>query len=157
MSVTNYSLPVILLVLLVAITFFVRMHMATVVVLGKRVSFVRTRGGEFALKVRMRVKARRAVDEVKVADMLPQGMKWYEKWGRRPDSVDGRSRSLTWNLGRMHAGEERAISYILYSNLNVVGRFALPSAKVLFRQGGEKQMVMSNKVYFVSEIAGGME
>jgi hypothetical protein len=176
-STTNYSLPVLLVVLLVAITFFVRTHSQTKVVLGKRVSFVRTKGGEFALKVRMSVKARKAVDDVKVADMLPQGMKWYEKWGRRPDVVDERARRLTWHLGKMHAGEERAISYILYSKLNVIGRFALPAARVLFvdkgveersssgprsshsrsAASGEKQAVWSNKVYFVSEVNEGLE
>ena len=152
---TNYSLPVLLVILLVAITLFVRTYSQTKVVLGKRVSFVRTKGGEFALKVRMRVKASKAAEEVRVTDMLPQGMRWYGKWGRKPDAVDVRTRSLTWNLGKMHAGEERVVSYILYSKLNVVGRFALPAARVLFRSGGEKQAVWSNKVYFVSEISGG--
>jgi hypothetical protein len=151
---TNYSFPFILLVLIIVIGFMARRFYLTDVLFRKRVEFVKTRGGEFALKVVLRVKARKRVEGVKISDTLPGMTKLFEGYGRAPDKVDEERRKLFWDIDKLNAGEERVFSYIVYSKLRVVGRFELPSALAVFGRGGEARMVKSNKTYFMSEAIG---
>ena len=153
---TNYTFPFLIIVFIAVIGFLARFYFLTDLNFRKRVSFVRTKGGEFALKVVLRVRARKPVDDVKIFDTLPGMTKLYEGYGRRPDTVDADSRKLQWEIGAMNAGEERVFSYVIYSKLRVVGRFELPAARAVYELGGEKKSIASNKTYFVSE-AGSSE
>ncbi|MAG38114.1 hypothetical protein CMI45_01880 [Candidatus Pacearchaeota archaeon] len=148
---TNYTFPVILIVLVVLIAFFARIYSLTSVKLDKKVNFVKTKGGEFALRVRLRVKAGKDVDSVQVIDNLPGMTKLYESFGRKPDKIDEKSRRIFWDLGNMNAGEERIISYIIYSKVRAVGRFELPSATVVYGIDGRTEEVFSNRAFFVSD------
>lgn len=150
-STTNYTFPFILIVLVVLVIVFAKTYSRKALNLEKRVSFVRTKGGEFALKVSVRVKARKHVDRVQVIDTLPNMVKLYEKFGRKPDKIDKDMRRLGWNLERLNAGEERVFSYVIYSKLRVVGRFELPAATAIFELDGKTGEVRSNRAYFVSE------
>ena len=123
----------------------------TQVVAHKSVVYVRTKGGQFALKVRLRVKARSAVTGVQIIDRLPGMTKMYEKFGIQPTKIDAATRRIFWNIDKLAAGEERVFSYILYSNLNIVGRFELPAAIVIFEHKGKIEEVHSNRAFFVSE------
>lgn len=152
-STTNYTLPVVFAVLVVLITLFVRIYSTQSVLVDKRVSFVRTKEEKFALKVKISVKAKKHLDDVQIIDKLPNLVKLYEKFGRKPDQIDAKNRRLIWNLGDMNGGEERVVSYIIYSDLNVVGRFELPPASVVFNADGKTSEAWSNRSFFVSETA----
>ena len=152
---TNYTFIVILIVLIVVIALLVRAYTLTSIRLHKRVSFVRTKGGEFALKIQLRVKARKAVDGVQVIDRMPGMSKLYDKLGRRPDKIDEATRRLFWNINHLNKGEERVFSYIVYSKLKVMGRFELPTAMAIFTKDGKRQEVTSNRAFFVSETMSG--
>ena len=154
-ATTNYTFPFVLAVLVVIIVAFTKIYSLTALSVNKRVSFVRTKGGEFALRVSISVKARKYVDNVQLIDMLPNMVKLYEKFGRKPDKIEGRR--LTWDLGTLNAGEERVFSYIIYSTIKTVGRFELPSATVVFESDGRAEEVFSNRAYFVSDTAIGDE
>jgi len=148
---TNYTFPFILLILIVLIGVFVRAYTMTNIVANKKVNFVKTKGGEFALRVKIRIKARKAVSNVQVIDSLPRMTKLYEKFGKEPDKIDEKTRKLYWNLGSLNAGEERSISYIIYSKVRAVGRFELSSSRVVYKREGTEEEVYSNRAYFVSE------
>jgi hypothetical protein len=148
---TNYTFIAILIVLVVLIGFLVWLYSLTAIKLHKSVSFVKTKGGEFALKVKIRVKARKSVDGLKIIDRLPYMTKLYEGFGKKPDKIDEASRRLFWDVLYLNRGEERVFSYIIYSKLRAMGRFELPSARAMFEKDGKKQEVVSNKAYFVSE------
>ncbi len=156
-STTNYTFPFIIIILIISVVVFVRIYNSTSLALTKRVSFVRTKGGEFALKVRVNVKAKKFVENIQIVDKLPGMTHLYEKFGIKPDKIDSATRRLFWNIKYLNAGEERVYSYIIYSKMKVVGRFELPSAAALFEREGRSQEVFSNRTYFVSETAGSEE
>jgi hypothetical protein len=148
---TNYTFPVILVFLIIIIGLLVKVYTMTAVGVRKNVSYVKTKGGEFALRVRVIIRARKEIENVTVLDRLPGMTKLYEKFGHKPDEIDHQRRLLKWNLTNVRKGEERVFTYIIYSKLQTMGRFELPSAKVSFQVNGEKKEVTSNRAYFVSE------
>lgn len=148
---TNYTFPLILIILVVIIALLVRAVGRSDVVLKKRVSFVKSKGGEFALKVTLHVKAKKDVNNLIVADRLPHSVQLYGTMGKKPDRIDENGKKLVWNIGRLTSGEGRVFSYIIYSKVNIVGRFELPNARAVFDSGKEKKFASSNKTYFVSD------
>jgi hypothetical protein len=154
---TNYTLPFIVIVLIVVVVLLVKMSQNTKVVVKKTVSFVKTKGGEFALKVTLHVRANKQADNLQLIDPLPVSLKLFENYGKRPDSIDAATRRMTWNVGSLSAGEERVFSYIAYSKIRVVGRFELPSALAVFTHNGATEEIASNRAFFVSELMHSQE
>jgi hypothetical protein len=150
-ATTNYTVPFLILILIVVVGIVARIYYLGVVSINKRVSLVRTRGGEFALRVVLRVRARKTVDKLQLHDSLPGMTKLYEKFGKQPDMIEKDSRRLVWNIGHLRRGEERVYSYVIYSKLNVVGRFELPLAHASFEKDGKHGEVYSNRAYFAME------
>jgi len=134
------------------IVFLSKQYSKTNLSLRKRVSFVRAKGGEFALKVSILVSARSHVERASVIDRLPPLMKVYEKFGHeRPIRVDEKNRRIEWELGDLDQGETRALSYIVYSKVGVMGKFALPGATAIYEKDGKIHETNSNKAFFVTE------
>lgn len=152
-STTNYTLPVIIFIIIILLVIAVRFYLQTGVTLIKRVSYVRTKGGEFALKVTLHAKSHTSVQNVVLTDRIPHAMKLYEPYGVKPHTVDEGTRTITWNLSHLNAGEERIFSYIIYSKIRVVGSFELPLAHVRYTHKGKAVSVFSNKTSFAAEIS----
>lgn len=152
-ATTNYTLPLIVLIAIIIIVIAVRFYLRTGLSLVKRVSFVRTRGGEFALKVTIHAKSHGHLQNVIITDRVPHAMKLYESYGIKPHAIDEASRSLTWNISHLNAGEERVFSYIIYSKIRVVGSFELPLAHARYAAKGKHESVFSNRTSFAAEIA----
>ncbi|MCH7568059.1 MAG: hypothetical protein IIA87_01430 [Nanoarchaeota archaeon] len=150
-STTNYTFPFILLIIVILITVVVKIYLYTNLVLNKRVSFVKTKGGEFALKVIIQAKVRKPVENVKIIDRLPRMTKLYEKFGTKPDKIDEKTRRIFWHVKKLNAGEQRIFSYIIYSKIKVLGKFELPAAMGTYEKDGKIHRVFSNKTYFVAE------
>lgn len=150
-ATTNYTVPFIIILLLVFIIIAAKMYAMTPITVQKKVNFVKTRGGELALKVSLHVKARKYVEKIQVIDQLPAMAKLYEKFGKSPDRIDHSARRMYWNIESLNAGEERVYTYIIYSKMKVVGRFELPPASAIFDYKGKMQEVWSNRAFFVSE------
>lgn len=148
---TNYTFSLIILVLIVIIALVAKIFSITPIVLEKKVSFVRTKGGEFALKVRVHVKAKKHADNIQIIDRLPGMTKLFEKFGSKPDKIDLSSGRLFFNIPHLNAGEERVFSYIIFSKVAVVGRFELPAAMAVYEKDGKTLEVMSNRAFFVSD------
>ncbi|MGA2130038.1 MAG: hypothetical protein ABSG05_00265 [Candidatus Pacearchaeota archaeon] len=149
---TNWLFPFILVLLVVLVVFLVRKYTGTSLVLRKRVSFVRAKGGEFALRVSISAQARNHVERVNIVDQLPMMVKLHERFGGdAPTRVDERNRRIEWNIDAMNPGEVRIFSYIIYSKVGVVGRFELPTATAVFDREGNIHEIESNKAFFVSE------
>ena len=152
-SVTNYTLPFAILIAIILIVIAMQLYLYRTLGLEKRVSLIKTKGGEFALKVRVNVKARRKADNVQIIDTTPIMAKLYEKFGKKPDRIDEKSRRLFWTIGSMNRGEERTISYIIYSKMQVIGTLTLPAATAIYQREGKIFNVISNKTAFVAESA----
>lgn len=150
-STTNYTLPFVLALLIVFIAAAAKVYSMTAISVQKKVNFVKTQGGELALKVNVHVKARKYVESIRITDQLPVMAKLYEKFGKMPDKIEKDSRRISWQIPALNAGEERVYSYIIYSKMKVVGRFELPAATAVFERNGKMMEVWSNRAFFVSE------
>lgn len=148
---TNYTFPFIIILFIIAVGVLVKFLAVGKITIKKRVAFVRTKGGEFALKVALRVKAHKTVSNLTVIDRIPGHAKVFNKFGIQPHRIDESTRKLEWDISRLNAGEERVFTYVIYSKINIIGSFELPAASVSFEHNGQKDHVFSNKTYFAAE------
>ncbi|MBS3098642.1 hypothetical protein J4462_00340 [Candidatus Pacearchaeota archaeon] len=150
-TTTNFTIPFIILAAIIILGVAVRIYTLSPLVLNKKTSLVRTKHGEFALKIFLHVKARKNLKEVKIIDMLPHMAKLYEKFGKAPDEVDPKTKRLFWHFPHLEKGEKRVVSYIIYSKMNVIGRFELPRAMAIFKTNDKRKEVLSDRAYFAAE------
>jgi len=149
---TSYVLPVLIIILLIVLFFGIKRFAQTKIEVHKSVSHVRTKGGEYALRIKLALKAKKDVENVSLIDKVPAIVKIYKKFGTvKPDKIDAASRRIHWNIGDLNAGETRVFSYIVYSKVGVVGKFAMPAALSVFEKDGKIHEVESNHVYFMSD------
>ncbi len=149
---TNWIIPFLLILLIVAIIVFAKKFSNTNLSLRKKITFVRAKGGEFALKVSLFVHAKKYIEKVHIIDRLPSLVKIYEKFGGEiPTRVDEKNKRIEWNFEKLESGELRVISYIIYSKVGVLGKFALPSASAIFEREGEIKETTSNRAFFIAE------
>lgn len=149
---TNWFYPLLLLAALVFIGFLVRVYTSTFLSVRKRVTFVRTKGGEFALKIGLIVRAKKFVEKIKVIDKIPGLVKVHERFGiAEPDKIDEKNRRLEWNIEALQPEEERIFSYIIYSKIAPIGKFELPTATAIYEREGKIHEAESNKVFFLTE------
>ena len=152
---TNWLFPFIIIMLIIIIIFLVTQYTKTHVVIRKKVSFVKAKGGEFALKVSIFVQAKNYVERVSIIDKLPPLVKVYEKFGKEePSKVNTANRRIEWNYEKLEAGETRLLTYIIYSKVGIVGRFALPFTTAIYEKNGKIQEAESNRAFFVAEQTG---
>ncbi len=151
---TNWLLPLLAILLVIAIIILVKKFSRTNLVLKKRVNFVKAKGGEFALKVSVIVTARKFVEKVNIIDRLPPITKLHERFGgEMPKKVDLRNRRIEWHFDRLQEGETRMISYIIYSKVGVLGKFELPTTTAIYERDGEVHEAESNRAFFMAEQA----
>lgn len=149
---TSYIIPFFIFILLGFALMGYERYAKTKIEVKKSVSPVKTKNGEFALKIKLSVMARNNVENVSVIDRVPAIVKIYNKFGMiKPDKIDAVNRRIHWNIGDLNAGEERVFNYIVYSKVGVVGKFSLPSTLAVFEKNGQIHEVESNKVFFMNE------
>lgn len=149
---TNWFYPLILLVLLIIIGYLIKFYNSSDLTIKKHASFVRTKGGEFALKINLRVKAKKFVEKINIIDKMPGLVKVYEKFGAiAPSKIDSVNKRIEWYLDSLQENEERVLSYVIFSKVGVVGKFELPSAIAVYEQDGKVHETQSNKVFFLTE------
>ena len=150
---TNWLIPILIFLLIFASIYFFKKYTKEKVSLRKQVSFVRARGGEFALKITIIVEAKELIENVRIIDKLPPLVKMYERFGGElPDKISKDKKRLEWNFNYLDAGDRRIMTYVVYSKVGVLGRFALPNAICRFKkEDGKAGYSTSNKAYFLSE------
>ncbi len=132
-------LPIIILIIIIVL-----ISRKEEVVIKKDVKRVKTKSGEFALRVFINVtnKTKESIKEVSLLDYLPLSLKFYEYGLTQPDKIEGNK--LYWVLGEIPAGESRSISYLCYSKIKYEGRVLLPRAKIKYVLRGKKYVKESN-------------
>ena len=149
---TNYILPFFIILSLIFILLGLKRFSETHIEVKKSVSPVKTKNGEFALKIKILLKALRPVENVTIIDKVPAIVKIYRKFGlTKPDKIDPENRRIHWNIGDLDQGEERIFTYIVYSKVGVVGKFSLPETIAVFEREGKLHETSSNKVFFMSD------
>ena len=149
---TNWFFPIIILLLIIGLFIIIKKSIETDLSLRKHVSFIKTKGGEFALKIRIKVKAKKFIERINITDKIPALVHLYEKYGTiSPDKVDLKNKRIEWNVPVLNQGEERVFTYIVYSKIGIVGRFELPSAKAIYEKEGKIKQTTSNRSFFINE------
>jgi hypothetical protein len=149
---TNWIFPVLLIFFIGATIFLTRLYSRTNLILKKKVSFVKAKGGEFALKVSIIVHSKKHLENISITDRVPPLVKIHQRFGaEKPRKIDEKNRKLEWAFDTLEAGEIRIISYIVYSRIGVLGRFALPPASAIYRREGQMQETSSNRAFFITE------
>jgi hypothetical protein len=148
---TANFMPFIVIILVIILIFGIKRFLRTKIVVLKTVSQINTKNNEFALRVRIILKAKANVQDISLVDKIPGFVKVYKKSMTLPDEIDAATRRFKWNISDMNAGEERHFSYIVYSRVGYVGKFVLPSSICYFKYKDEVVQVKSNSVFYVSE------
>ena len=150
---TNWLYPLLLIIFVVAIIILVKKSIATDVIVRKKVSYVKAKGGEFALKVTLFLNSRAYVERVNIVDRIPPLMKVYERFGgEKPSRISEEARIIEWDFEKLEQGEIRTLSYIIYSKkIGVMGKFALPQATAIYQRNGKIKESTSNRAYFITE------
>ncbi len=151
---TNWIFPLIIIVLIVLIVVLLKKTSKTNITIRKRVSFVRAKGGEFALKVTIIVKAKKYLEKISIIDRLPPLVKVHERFGsEKPTRVDEKNKKLEWQYEKLEQGEVRILNYIIFSKIGLLGKFALPRTTAIFEREGVVKESVSNKTFFLAEAA----
>ena len=149
---TNWWILVLILAAIGVIYYLIDKYIRNKVILSKKVCFVRTKGGEFALKVSILVKARDFVERIRVMDRLPPMVKVFERYGlAMPDKIDEKNRRLEWTIQALGKGEVRELSYIIYSKIGVVGKFELAPAEAFYEYMGKIKEASSNSAFYQAQ------
>jgi hypothetical protein len=147
---TNHLFPLIIIILIVVIVAIAKHYSSSNLVLKKKVSFVKAKGGAFALKVTIFAHARKYMENIAITDRFPPLVKIYEKFGQeKPSKID--SKKLEWNYPKLEPGEIRMMTYIIYSKVGVLGKFALPETRGVYEREGKLHETESNKTFFIAE------
>jgi hypothetical protein len=147
----NYTLPLIILLIILGIIYYAKVKSTSQLLIIKNVVPVRTTDGKFAFRVLLALKAKRNISNIILHDYIPSATKLYDKFGKKPDSIDESRRKMSWNIGDMRSGEQRIISYIIYSNVDMVGQVSLPLASATFKsKDGNHNISTSNRTYFLT-------
>ncbi len=149
---TNWLFPFLIIFFLIIVAVLTRRSVSRSLSVHKRIGFVRAKGGEFALKITLTLAAKNYVENIKLIDRLPPLVKMYERFGGEdPKRIDLATNQLEWDFSRLDKGEKRSVSYIVYSKVGILGKFALPPAVALFEKDGKIKEVESNKAFFLSQ------
>jgi len=147
---TNYYILMILAVLVVvgAYLFVYNIFGKRNLLIKKRVAIVKTKRGEFALKVTLYVKALRPIKRVSIIESIPRLVKLYNRFGvMRPTRIDAKDRRVEWDFEALGQEDERVLSYIIYSRIGVFGEFYLPATTGLYEDvDGKIYETESNKI-----------
>jgi len=147
---TNHLFPLIIIILIVIIVAIAKYYSSSNLVLKKKVSFVNVKGGAFALKVTIFAHSKKYLENISIIDRLPPLVKIYEKFGQeKPSKID--SKRLEWNYSKLEPGEIRMMTYLIYSKVGVLGKFALPEARGIYEREGKIHETESNKTFFIAE------
>ena len=151
---TNWLLPFLIIIILIVIVVTVKKISKTDIILRKRVNFVKTAGGEFALKVSLFINAQKYIERVNIIDRIPSIAKVHNQFsGPSPTRINESTKRIEWNFEKLEAGEKRMVSYVIYSKVGILGKFALPSATAFYDMDGKIKEVQSNRTFFVTEQA----
>jgi len=149
---TNWLYPLLVILLAVGLFSLIKKNVEKDLILRKKVSFVKTKGGEFALKITIKAKAKKFIERINIIDKLPPLVELYDRYGAiAPDKVDLENRRLEWNIESLNEKEERIFSYIIYSKIGVIGKFELPKAKAIYEKEAKIKETESNRSFFINE------
>lgn len=149
---TSHIIPILIFLAIIVVIIILYVLSKEKLTVKKKVLRVRTKGGEFAFKVVLLVRARDDVSQIIVKDRLPRLTELHERFGTEgPSKIDSQRKMLEWDILELKKGQEKIFSYIAYSKVHVLGRFELPKAHLTFTHKGKTKYALSNATYLLAE------
>lgn len=150
-STTNYSLPLGVIIFIFIVGFIYIKAKTHKFSITKKATKVKTNTGEFAVKIVLFLKNHSGSDitDISVTDRLPVIGEYYEKYGTTKPDVIKKDR-LGWKIDRIERGQQKALTYILFSKIRVVGRLTLPRAYASYSIDSKSKDTNSNEVHLIS-------
>ena len=149
-STTNFMLPLFMLLLIAAGSAFYVSRSGRRITIKKRIVRAKTSTGDFIVKVVTTIKNNgEDATDVKLIDKLPVLTNLHERFGViKPDEVD--KDKVVYNIGSLNRGDKRLFSYIVHSDVKVLGKRIIPRATAHYTIGTERKTASSNEVFLVS-------
>jgi len=149
---TNYLLPLGILAGIAIIAIIIAIYFSSPLVIKKKVRRIKSKTGEFALKVMIQVKARKDMAKLVLRDRIPHLAELHERFGTiKPARVDRARRMIEWEVPELKKGEEHIFSYVLISKVSILGGYHIPNSFATFEIKGKSKQASSNRVIFMSE------
>jgi len=148
----DYTIPVLILAALIIAYIIFKIVTRKKLILRKKILKVRTKSGEFALKIVISIKnTGREIKDVIITDRIPVYAKIHEKFGViKPEKVE--NDRLTWKFDSLMPGEEHVLSYIIYSKIVYLGKINVPQAVAHYTDfNGKRDTALSKKLVIINE------
>jgi hypothetical protein len=149
---TNYFLPLGILFAIAIIAMLISLYFMSSLVIKKKALRIRSKTGEFALKITLHLKAKKDINNILLRDRVPHIAELHERYGTiKPTNFDKQRKLLEWNIPEMKKVEEHIFSYVIYSKVSILGSYHISNAFATFEINGKKKQASSNRVIFMSE------
>ncbi|MFH0831482.1 MAG: hypothetical protein V1886_01285 [archaeon] len=149
---TNYLLPLGILAGIAIIAVMLYIYFSSPLIIKKKVRRVKSKTGEFALKIMVQIRAGKDISKVVIRDRIPHLTELYERFGAvKPSRIDKAKRLIEWELPELKRGEEHILSYVLISKVAILGGYNIPNAYASFEAEGKSKHASSNRVIFLAE------
>ena len=154
-QVTNYQLGALILLILVIILavlyFYTRQK---IIVTKKMITLNRGKEGISDVKVILTLRNRGGtIHGLRVMDKVPAFANLSKEFGTvKPSGLKkaGRDMVIIWNVDKFSRGEEILLSYTVKCKLNIIGKFLLPKAVVLYKKNRRTIRYYSKPISLVS-------
>ena len=150
LSKTNYGKPILVLILLTLLVYFIYKRANAGLIMTKRVLLLKSKEGNIAgLKVLLILRnSGQNLKNIRITDSIPGLLELPHEYGTlKPNSTrSGVAGSLViWEISELLKGEERVISYKMKSKVNSLGKITIPRAICRYKDKmGKLYIVKSN-------------
>jgi hypothetical protein len=149
---TNYALPWIILLIIIACYLIVRQAIKKPIKIKKKAYRVKTNTGQFAAKVVLIIKnTGKDVSNAKIIEPLPAFTELLQdRFGTiKPSEV--KKHSVIWDFPVIAAKEELILSYIVFSKVSVLGNIEVAPTISTYETGkGIMKESKSNKIFILT-------
>lgn len=154
LEIKNYYLILIyILIIIIAAILIPYIITKKRILIKKKVKKIKARGSDFVIRVTLRIKNKgKEAKNLTVVDFLPHLAKLHEDFqGMKPSKIT--HNSITWKIPKLGKKEEIFLSYIIYSKVEVMGKFIIPKASLSFKDKNKKTVIeKSNESFIYSEV-----
>lgn len=149
-STTNFMVPLMLLIVMAGGALMYFSNKGRAIVIKKKAIRARSKTGEFVSKIVLIIKNRGDVAEnIEITDRLPSLTNIHPRFGvTKPENIE--KDSLTWRIARLDKNESAIFSYVIYSDVKVLGRRTVPRAAATYTTNGIPKNSLSNEVFLMS-------
>lgn len=152
--VTSYRAIFYLLVIVLVIAVLFIVFQSPITITKSITNLITKEGGvsEATITLLVKNRSKEPIENITITDSVPAIVKLKKEFIEgtlKPEKVSRRTikgTTITWKIEELTPGEERILSYALYSGLSIVGNFRLPRARAHWEKKGKARYAYSNSL-----------